>query len=140
MGLKFDVNGTKNRGIVTNNNDNSVQNDHNQETKSTSTKKSVIELFDIPDSDDLTTKKKSKRLPLNEEEQKYVVKCLKKYGGLKKTGIDTDEDLISRINVNDIQYTKMFRDIKVNTMQHTEDKLRKMCSRFLLLDPEQRFA
>ena len=75
------------------------------------------------------------------------MKCLKKYGGLKSNSSNNNstedmstEDLVNTINVNDIQYTKMFRDIKINTMQYTEDKLRKMCSRYLLLDPEQRVA
>jgi hypothetical protein len=35
-------------------------------------------------------------------------------------------------------FTAMFRDIKVNNMQYTETQLRKMSSRFLLLDDEQR--
>jgi hypothetical protein len=77
----------------------------------------VIELFDVPDSDDLN--KKSNRLPLDNEEQKYIAKCIAKHGS---------------------DYTKMFRDIKVNNMQHTEIKLQKMASRFLLLSSEQRLV
>jgi hypothetical protein len=81
---------------------------------SQSSSSSVVELFDVPDSD-----KPSRRMlyPLKEEEELYIAKCMEKYGD---------------------DYTRMFRDIKVNTMQHTVEKLRKMGSRFLLLSPDQR--
>ena len=80
--------------------------------------KSVIELFDVPDSDELRRIKQQSRLPLNEEDQKYIAKCLAEHGG---------------------DYTQIFRDTKgVNYMQHTESQLRKMGSRFLLLSEEQR--
>jgi len=74
----------------------------------------VIELFDVPKSDKPSWRT---RFPLTLEEEEYMAKCMTKYGD---------------------NYTKMFRDIKVNNMQETEDKLRKMGSRFLLLTPEQR--
>jgi hypothetical protein len=77
----------------------------------------AIELFAIPDSDEMG--KKANRMPLNEEDQKYIAKCMSKYG----------ED-----------YTSMFRDIKVNKMQHTEEKLRKMGARFMLLSEVQRLV
>ena len=76
----------------------------------------VIELFDIPESDDLTSKPK-RIMPLGEIEQAYIVKCLEKHGD---------------------DFTKMFMDIKVNNMHCTESQLRKLASRFLLLDPSQR--
>ena len=110
--------------------------------------KSIIQLFDIPDSDELNNKKK--RLPLNEEEQKYVVKCLKTYGkncldsvinkssGTTGTATSAAQTPLNT-NTDDINYKKMFRDIKINNMQYTEEKLRKMCTRYILLDPEQRF-
>jgi hypothetical protein len=81
----------------------------------------VIALFDIPDSDQMGGNKKGskQRLPLNKDEQQYIAKCMAKHG----------ED-----------YPKMFRDIKLNNMQHTEEKLRKMGARFLLLDPQQRLV
>jgi hypothetical protein len=80
-------------------------------------KVTAVELFEIPDSDEMG--KKANKMPLNEEDQKYIVKCMSKYG----------ED-----------YTSMFRDIKVNKMQHTEQKLRKMGARFMLLSNEQRLV
>ena len=110
---------------------------------------SIIQLFDIPDSDELNNKKK--RLPLNEEEQKYIVKCLKKYGkncldsiinkssGTTGTATNTAQTPFNN-NTDEINYKKMFRDIKINNMQYTEEKLRKMCTRYILLDPEQRLA
>jgi len=75
--------------------------------------KNIIELYDVPDSD----KPKERRHPLDEEDEIYISKCIDKYG----------ED-----------YTSMFRDIKLNNMQHTEAKLRKLGARYLLLTPEQR--
>ena len=77
----------------------------------------VIEMFDIPDSDELKRIKSERRLPLSEEDQKYIAKCMSKHGD---------------------DYSKMFRDIKTNYMQHTETQLKKMGSRFLLLTAEQR--
>eukprot|EP00934_Nitzschia_sp_Nitz4_P005594 Nitzschia sp. Nitz4//scaffold331_size19140//10591//13853//NITZ4_008734-RA/size19140-processed-gene-0.38-mRNA-1//-1//CDS//3329548182//5584//frame0 len=74
----------------------------------------AIQLFDIPESDSLA---KKKRHPMSADDQKYIVKCMSKYG----------ED-----------YSKMFRDIKLNNMQHTEAQLRKMGARYLLLSPDER--
>jgi len=73
-------------------------------------KPNMIELFDVPDSDALNV---TKRLPLQPDEQEYILECMKKY------------------NTN---YRKMFRDTKTNNLQHTVDKLQKMGSRFLLLE------
>lgn len=78
-------------------------------------RKTVIELYEVPDSDTLEARKKKR--PQSADDQKYISRLLAKHG----------ED-----------YTAMFRDIKVNKMQHTETQLRKMASRFLLLDEEQR--
>lgn len=75
----------------------------------------VIELYEVPDSDTLEARKKQR--PQSAEDQKYIARLLEKHGD---------------------DYTAMFRDIKVNKMQHTETQLRKMASRFLLLDEEQR--
>ena len=79
---------------------------------------SVIELFDVPESDDLTNTSKPKRvMPLGEAEQRYIAQCIEKHGD---------------------NYKKMFMDLKVNNMHHTETQLRKMASRFLLLESSQR--
>ena len=77
----------------------------------------VVELFDVPDSDELRKAKQQRRLPLKEEDQKYIARCMAKHGD---------------------NYLSMFRDTKTNFMQHTETQLRKMGSRFLLLSAEQR--
>lgn len=79
-----------------------------------SKKSHVIELFDVPDSD---RPSRQTRFPLTKEEEEYMVKCMAKHGD---------------------NYTAMFRDIKTNNMQHTENKLRKMGARFLLLTETQR--
>ena len=89
-----------------------VPREQSKQNSNSSSATSVIELYDIPDSD--TPKR---RMPLSDDDQKYICKCLAKHGD---------------------DYTAMFRDIKVNIMQHTETKLRKMASRYFLLDPEQR--
>ena len=75
----------------------------------------AVQLFDVPKSDDM--KPKREKLPLNVDEQKYIAKCLSKHGD---------------------NYKKMAFDLKVNKMQHTEHILRKMGSRFLLLEDHQR--
>ena len=75
----------------------------------------VIELFDVPDSDNLQANKKVQPMPL--DDQKYIAKCMTKHGD---------------------NYEAMFRDIKVNNMQHTESQLRKLGARFLLLEGDQR--
>jgi hypothetical protein len=77
----------------------------------------VVELFDIPDSDEMN--KTKREFPLPEEEQKYIAKCMTKHGK---------------------NYGKIFRDIKLNYMQHTETQLKKMGARFLLLSPDQRIV
>ncbi len=76
---------------------------------------SVVELFDIPDSDEMGQEKK--KHPMSEDDQKYIAKCLEKHGD---------------------DYAKAFRDIKTNYMQHNENQLRKLGARFLLLSPEER--
>jgi nucleolar protein 16 len=76
----------------------------------------VIELFDIPESDKLN---KPKKMPLCEQDQQYIAKCLEKHGD---------------------DYHSMFMDTKTNKMQHTETRLRKMASRFLLLESDQRIV
>ena len=73
----------------------------------------AIELFDVPDSDAPSRREK---WPLEKEDQEYIVKCMSKCG---------------------TNYSKMFRNTKVNTLQHTEEKLQKMGARFLLLNPNQ---
>eukprot|EP00547_Thalassionema_nitzschioides_P008157 CAMPEP_0194228778 /NCGR_PEP_ID=MMETSP0156-20130528/43546_1 /TAXON_ID=33649 /ORGANISM="Thalassionema nitzschioides, Strain L26-B" /LENGTH=172 /DNA_ID=CAMNT_0038961299 /DNA_START=57 /DNA_END=575 /DNA_ORIENTATION=+ len=74
----------------------------------------AIELFDIPDSDQLNEPKKH---PMPTGDQQYIAKCFAKHGD---------------------NYKRMFMDIKTNEMQYTETQLRKMGSRFILLDAEQR--
>lgn len=76
-----------------------------------------IQLFDVPDSDTIALIKAKNKLPVSIEDQKYIIKCFEKYG-------------------ND--YAKMSRDIKVNDMQYTEHFLRKIGSRFLLMNENQR--
>ena len=79
------------------------------------TESTIIELFDIPESDN---KPRYKSLyPLSEDDEIYMAKCMTKY-------------------VND--YSSMFRDIKINNMQYTENQLRKMGSRYILLTSTQR--
>ena len=87
-------------------------------TGTTCEKSNVIELFDIPESDKPSRRT---RFPLEKEEETYIARCMEKWG---------------------FDYKRMFRDTKrgvgVNENQYTEDVLRKMGSRFLLLSPEQR--
>jgi hypothetical protein len=77
----------------------------------------AIELYDIPDSDIIPSRPLKTHLPVSVDNQKYIVKCFAKYGD---------------------DYRKMSRDIKVNNMQHTENVLRKMGARFLLLSDNER--
>lgn len=93
-----------------------IHRSHEQTDPQANSGTSVVELFDIPDSDSMKIKKD---YPMSEDDQKYIAKCMKKYGK---------------------DYGKMFRDHKVNVMQHTETKLQKMGARFLLLSSEQRLA
>lgn len=74
----------------------------------------AIELFDVPDSDRLDEPKK---YPMAMADQQYIAKCFAKHGD---------------------DYNRIFMDIKTNDMQYTETQLRKMGSRFLLLDADQR--
>ena len=83
-------------------------------TSAAPNKTHVIELFDVPDSD---RPSRQTRFPLTKEEEEYMAKCMAKHGD---------------------NYKAMFRDIKTNNMQHTEDRLRKMGARFLLLTETQR--
>ena len=77
----------------------------------------LIELFDIPDSDELQKQKLAKREAMKIDDQKYICTCLAKYG---------------------MNYTKMARDTRgVNYMQLTQTQLSKLGSRFLLLNPNQ---
>jgi Ribosome biogenesis protein Nop16 len=90
-----------------------------QHGTTTTSSKPVIELFHVPDSDGICRdpNKVKSQFPLSLDEEQYMIKCLSRYG---------------------TNYTRMFRDIKINAMQHTEDKLRKLGTRFLLLSNEQR--
>uniref|UniRef100_A0A7S2REA6 Nucleolar protein 16 n=1 Tax=Eucampia antarctica TaxID=49252 RepID=A0A7S2REA6_9STRA len=82
------------------------------------TNNKAVEVFDIPESDIIPKKTLANRmLPMSIEDQKYVAKCMEKHG-------------------ND--YLKMARDMKFNDMQHTENKLRKLGARFLLLSEGHR--
>ena len=85
----------------------------------------AVELFDIPESDNMSsggiTMLPGKnfaqiKLPVSIEDQKYISRCLKKHGD---------------------DYQAMMRDIKTNDMQHTQTKLKKMAARFYLLTEEQ---
>uniref|UniRef100_A0A7S4AM78 Nucleolar protein 16 n=1 Tax=Pseudo-nitzschia australis TaxID=44445 RepID=A0A7S4AM78_9STRA len=102
-------------GLVGNPNSD-IRNTNPLQTPKAVTDVSTIELFDIPDSDQLG-EEKEKRYPINEEDQKYIAKCMSKYGD---------------------DYSKAFRDIKINYMQHTENQLRKLGARFLLLASDER--
>lgn len=89
-------------------------------TGTTTAKSNVIELFDIPQSDKLPSSRRT-QFPLEKEEEIYMARCMEKWG---------------------TNYQRMFRDTKrgvgVNEYQYTQEALRKMGSRFLLLTPEQR--
>ena len=83
----------------------------------------AIELFDIPQTNTTNgiTKLPGKTyaqtlLPVSIEDQKYIRKCLGKHGD---------------------NYKRMFRDIKTNPMQHTEQKLKNMSEKFYQLTKEQ---
>ncbi|KAL3789898.1 hypothetical protein HJC23_010583 [Cyclotella cryptica] len=85
--------------------------------------KKAIELFDIPESDNMNgiTNLPGKtfaqrKLPVSVEEQKYIGKCLAKHGE---------------------NYRSMMRDIKTNDMQYTDAQLKKMAARFFLLGKDQ---
>ena len=78
-----------------------------------------VQLFDIPESDMMNSDDVSIRInaPMSILQQQYICKCISKYGD---------------------DYSTMAKDIKVNNMQHTENQLRKIAARFILLTPEQR--
>jgi hypothetical protein len=77
----------------------------------------AVELFDVPESDVIPKKTKSQiMLPVSIEKQRFIVKCMSKYGD---------------------DYKAMSRDNKVNDLQETQNVLRKLGARFLLLSPEQ---
>ena len=78
----------------------------------------VIQLFDIPDSDPMGNRTKKIRA-VSIDDQKYIARCISKYG----------ED-----------YSRAFRDTKTNYMQYTETQLRKLAARYLLLSPEDRLV
>mmetsp|Transcript_25966 Transcript_25966/g.29705 ORF Transcript_25966/g.29705 Transcript_25966/m.29705 type:complete len:169 (-) Transcript_25966:128-634(-) len=82
----------------------------------TGTTKGVIELYDIPESDELGSKSK-RQFPMFSIDQRYIARCFDKYGD---------------------DYNRMFMDIKTNNMQYSESQLKKMGSRFLLLGKDQR--
>ena len=79
----------------------------------------AIQVFDIPKDGIIPEcrKHRSWRLPLNENDQKYIAVLLEKYS--------TD-------------YRKMFLDIKINNKQLTETKLRSMAKSFFELNEKQR--
>jgi Ribosome biogenesis protein Nop16 len=60
---------------------------------------------------------RQQRIPLNKDDEKYMIHCMSRYG---------------------VDYKKMFRDTKINYMQHTEEKLQKLGNRFLRLQSNQR--
>jgi Ribosome biogenesis protein Nop16 len=98
------------------------ENDPNKRTTATTEKNGTsgcskaIEIFDIPQSDIIEPSRREK-FPLTEEEELYILNCMIKHG--------TD-------------YSKIFRDTKINYLQYTDDKIRKLGSRFVLLQPNQR--
>jgi hypothetical protein len=88
-----------------------------EESSSTNASCKAIELYDIPESDVIPKKTRSQiMLPVSIENQQYMAKCFEKYGD---------------------DYAKMSKDIKVNNMQHTENQLKKLGARFLLLTESQ---
>ena len=114
MGLASDLNGAHPNEATT-----IITDD---DTTANNTKPNMIELFDVPDSDALNTK--TRRLPLSEDEQAYILKALAKY---ESKTFDTSDAL----------YKKIFRDVHVNPLQHTAEKLSKMGARFFLLTSGQ---
>jgi len=97
-------------------------------TTADSNKVSAIELFNIPESDVIPAQTKRLRmLPVSVEDQQFIIKCIHKYG----VGSSEDDD------ENDETFQKMACDIKVNDMQHTKNKLKKMVARFMLLEESQ---
>ena len=93
---------------------NDLHKSHQSSTPIQRTKETVVELFDIPESDKPSHKS---LFPLSKDDEAYIARCMTKWGD---------------------DYGSMFRDIKTNNMQHTETQLRKMGSRYLLLTSAQR--
>uniref|UniRef100_A0A7S2NXJ9 Nucleolar protein 16 n=1 Tax=Leptocylindrus danicus TaxID=163516 RepID=A0A7S2NXJ9_9STRA len=80
--------------------------------------KVAAQLFDIPESDVIPKRTKSDiYLPMSVNDQQYMARLFAKYGD---------------------DYKKMSWDIKLNDMQHTKHKLKKMGSRYLLLSDQER--
>ena len=72
---------------------------------------SAIELFDVP------IDRMKRETPITKDFQKYIAKCFDKHGD---------------------DYESMFRDIKLNNMQHTPTALMKMGKKFLSMKEEER--
>jgi len=81
-------------------------------------KNKAIELFDVP-KDGVIPKKTLRQVlfDVKVEDQKYMARLMEKYGD---------------------DYEKMFWDVKLNNMQYTEDRLRKLGRKFLNLKEEHR--
>mmetsp|Transcript_5504 Transcript_5504/g.7566 ORF Transcript_5504/g.7566 Transcript_5504/m.7566 type:complete len:171 (+) Transcript_5504:79-591(+) len=95
-------------------------NAHFTEKEKMEAKTDVAELFHVPDSDDLkVVDANAKRRVMSEEIQKYLAALIAKHGD---------------------DYTAMSRDIKTNYLQYAVAKLARLCSRFLLLDGNQRLV
>jgi hypothetical protein len=100
-------------GLSTNNTRDLLNNTNVEEQEATSSK--AVELYDIPDSDNIP-KSTLRMLPVSIENQGYMVKLFAKYGS---------------------NYKKMSMDIKLTNMQHMETQLQKIGARFLLLNENQ---
>lgn len=90
----------------------------NSSSSDTAAKGEVLEMFKIPQTDDLTKLATNpRRTPLSEEKQKYIAKLMARYGD---------------------DFDAMGRDTKLNAQQLTAAKLEKMTSKFLALDQKHR--
>ena len=117
MGLQSSVNAAIDaRGSI------ALANAQERDPNLSNTENKAIELFDIPESDNMgitTLPGKTfaqRKLPVSVEDQRYISKCLAKHGD---------------------NYRSMMRDIKTNDMQFTDTQLKKMAARFFLLGEEQ---
>ena len=91
---------------------------HAENDNNNNNKKNAIEILEIPAADTIELgPSRRQQFPLNKQEEKYIVHCMEKYG---------------------TNYIKMFRDTKINYLQHTCDKLEAMGTKFLELQPHQR--
>ena len=52
--------------------------------------------------------------------------------------VDEESYIINGMKKHNNDYVEFFRDTKVNYLQHTEDKINKLCSRFVSLHNNQR--